>query len=228
MRDRLTGRSRGFGFVTFKEEDSADRAVEDTHQIQGRRVEAKKAIPKGEMSLKSKRIFVGGIPINTSDAQFRKYFEKFGTVTDAQIMKDRRSGRPRGFGFVTFQTESSVEKVLKIDHEINGKFVEVKQAQPKRPHSFGYLNQFVYPTLYPSYFPPYSVEGVHYSFSPGFVPFVQGYGMPGHYLDSSNVVQFFDHLGYYGSFVQSEMLQSGDGEERADEADDEFSYEVNV
>eukprot|EP01120_Amphizonella_sp_Union-15-10_P003841 TRINITY_DN1427_c0_g1_i3.p1 TRINITY_DN1427_c0_g1~~TRINITY_DN1427_c0_g1_i3.p1 ORF type:complete len:212 (-),score=24.86 TRINITY_DN1427_c0_g1_i3:139-774(-) len=167
MRDRLTGRSRGFGFVTFKEEDSADRAVEDTHQIQGRRVEAKKAIPKGEMSLKSKRIFVGGIPINTSDAQFRKYFEKFGTVTDAQIMKDRRSGRPRGFGFVTFQTESSVEKVLKIDHEINGKFVEVKQAQPKRPHSFGYLNQFVYPTLYPSYFPPYSVEGVHYSFSPG-------------------------------------------------------------
>jgi len=133
MRDRITGRSRGFGFVTFEDEQSADAAVLEQHVIEGRKVEAKKAIPKGEMPNKSKKVFVGGIPLNTTDVQFKKYFEQFGVVTDCQIMKERQTGRPRGFGFVTFESDQSVADVLQTQHEINGKFVEVKQAQPKKP-----------------------------------------------------------------------------------------------
>jgi RNA recognition motif-containing protein len=53
----------------------------------------------------TKKIFVGGLPTTVDEPQFKSYFEKFGTVTDAVVMMDRATQRSRGFGFVTFDTE---------------------------------------------------------------------------------------------------------------------------
>ena len=47
-------------------------------------------------------------------------------------MKDRATNRSRGFGFVTFDHESAVEKCLETSHKLNNKLVEVKKAEPKR------------------------------------------------------------------------------------------------
>ncbi|KAL0370397.1 UNVERIFIED_CONTAM: Heterogeneous nuclear ribonucleoprotein 1 [Sesamum angustifolium] len=53
-------------------------------------------------------------------------------VTDVVIMYDPNTGRPRGFGFITFTTEDAVDRVLhKTFHEVTGKLVEVKRALPK-------------------------------------------------------------------------------------------------
>jgi len=132
MRDKLTGRSRGFGFVILKQQDMLDKAVNGTLQLDGRKIEAKRAIPKRDMEKSGRKVFVGGIPISLTAADFRKFFEQFGPVTDAQVMTERESGRSRGFGFVTFGDDETLEKVLAQQHSIQGKPVEVKRAETKK------------------------------------------------------------------------------------------------
>lgn len=105
----------------------------------------------GSDNLKSKKIFVGGLPSTLTEDEFRGYFQEFGSVTDVVIMYDSNTGRPRGFGFISFTTEDSVDRVLqKTFHELKGKLVEVKRALPKdavtgggsRGNSRGYGSNF--------------------------------------------------------------------------------------
>lgn len=56
---------------------------------------------------------------------FVKYFEEYGEITDSVIMKDRQTGRPRGFGFITYADPSVVDQVIKETHVINGKQVRL-------------------------------------------------------------------------------------------------------
>jgi len=59
------------------------------------------------------------------------YFSKWGIVKDAVVMIDKNTYASRGFGFVTFELESSVDKVLREGHAIKGKYIECKRAEPK-------------------------------------------------------------------------------------------------
>ncbi|XP_066391074.1 heterogeneous nuclear ribonucleoprotein 1-like isoform X1 [Miscanthus floridulus] len=147
MRDRNTGRARGFGFVVFADYGIAERVTMDKHMIDGRMVEAKKAVPRDDQSIASKnngssigspgpgrtrKIFVGGLASNVTEVEFRRYFEQFGVITDVVVMYDHNTQRPRGFGFITYDSEDAVDKALhKNFHELNGKMVEVKRAVPK-------------------------------------------------------------------------------------------------
>ncbi|XP_047318456.1 heterogeneous nuclear ribonucleoprotein 1-like [Impatiens glandulifera] len=145
MKDRITGRARGFGFVVFADSSVADRVVKEKHIIDGRMVEAKKAIPRDDQSInvmiknngiihpvRTKKIFVGGLASTVTETEFKRYFDQFGTVTDVVVMYDHNTQRPRGFGFITYDIEEAVERVLmKTFHELNGKMVEVKKAVPK-------------------------------------------------------------------------------------------------
>ncbi|XP_040375581.1 uncharacterized protein LOC112203106 [Rosa chinensis] len=80
----------------------------------------------------SKRIFVGGLPHDLRDEEFKNYFENFGKITDWVVMYDRENNMPRGFGFVTFDSEEAVDDVLrKRFHELNYKSVEAKRAHSK-------------------------------------------------------------------------------------------------
>lgn len=151
MRDKVTGRPRGFGFVVFVDPAVLDRVLQDKHTIDGRTVEAKRALSREEQqttgrvgnanptrsagnggNIRTKKIFVGGLPPTLSEEGFREYFETYGHVTDVVVMYDQSTGRPRGFGFISFDTEEAVDRVLhKTFHDLNGKQVEVKRALPK-------------------------------------------------------------------------------------------------
>lgn len=159
MKDRSTGRPRGFGFVVFADPEVADEVASGQHTINGRQVEAKKAVPRDgdsngtrqqpnpqaqakpgieatveqNQDVRTKKIFVGGLPPTITEEAFRGYFEEFGKIQDAVVMYDHATNRPRGFGFVTYESEDSVEKVFEIGsmHELNEKKVEIKRAVPK-------------------------------------------------------------------------------------------------
>ncbi|KAL5706658.1 hypothetical protein ACHQM5_024799 [Ranunculus cassubicifolius] len=153
VKDKLSGNARGFGFVLFSDPSVVDQALKDQHVILSRTVEVKRAIPRGgrhyryqssrgfgknysndaEISqFSTKKIFVGGLPASVNEEEFKAYFEKFGRITDVVVMYDNITHRPRGFGFITFDSESSVEYVMQQPfHMLNNKSVEVKRAVPK-------------------------------------------------------------------------------------------------
>ena len=79
-----------------------------------------------------RKIFVGGLPHNLALSEFRQYFSKYGYLEDCVILKDKRTQKPRGFGFVTYTDISCVHAVmqLKEKHIIQGKWVDCKSAIP--------------------------------------------------------------------------------------------------
>lgn len=144
--DRNTGRPRGFGFVVFTDAAVADRVVSQPHTIDRREVEAKKALPKEEspsgrepggaaaaQAQRTRKIFVGGLGSGVDEPMFRAFFSRFGTVDDAVVMYDYENRRPRGFGFVTFAEEDSVERVLALGpvQTLGDRPVEIKRAVPR-------------------------------------------------------------------------------------------------
>ncbi|KAJ7951610.1 Heterogeneous nuclear ribonucleoprotein 1 [Quillaja saponaria] len=137
MMNKHSGRPRGFGFVTFSDSVVADKVLAEEHIIDGRVVEVKRTVPRENMEVKgvmeTRKIFVGGIPPSFTDDELKEYFSSYGSILEYQIMLDRTTGRSRGFGFVTFESESSVKKVFSMGkiHELGGKQVEVKRAEPK-------------------------------------------------------------------------------------------------
>lgn len=58
-------------------------------------------------------------------AVFNKHFGKYGEITDSVIMRDRNTGQPRGFGFITYADPSVVDKVIEDTHIFNGKQVSL-------------------------------------------------------------------------------------------------------
>lgn len=152
MRDRMTGASRGFGFVTFANSMSAEKVLSAPDlTLDGKTVDPKLAVPRTSMPPRArgpgspvtggaapspigrtKKIFVGGLAPETDTNDFRAYFKNFGHVEDAIIMMDHATHRSRGFGFVTFDNEEAVEKVMENrTHVISSKSVECKRAVPK-------------------------------------------------------------------------------------------------
>lgn len=79
------------------------------------------------------KVFVGGLPQDCSTETIREYFEPYGNITDAIVMTDRDTGRSRGFGFVTFDNNDSVEAVMAkySEHKVRDKWIEVKRAKPQ-------------------------------------------------------------------------------------------------
>ncbi|XP_021373203.1 RNA-binding protein Musashi homolog 2-like isoform X14 [Mizuhopecten yessoensis] len=136
MKDPTTKRSRGFGFVTFRESAAVEKVLANgPHELDSKTVDPKVAFPRKaqpKMVTRTKKIFVGGLSAATTVEDVKNYFGSFGKIEDAMLMFDKTTNRHRGFGFVTFESEDVVDKVCDIHfHEINKKMVECKKAQPK-------------------------------------------------------------------------------------------------
>ncbi|KAJ5661699.1 hypothetical protein N7523_003021 [Penicillium sp. IBT 18751x] len=81
------------------------------------------------------KLFVGGLAWATTDDSLRQGFEQFGQVTDAIVLKDRETGRSRGFGFVTFASDDEATAAMNAmnDQEFEGRRLRVDKAAERPP-----------------------------------------------------------------------------------------------
>ncbi|VAI22400.1 unnamed protein product [Triticum turgidum subsp. durum] len=93
-------------------------------------------VGNGHRSYDAKKVFVGGLRGNITKEHLQSYFEKFGTITDVVVIREGATQKSRGFGFITFDSEEAMAKVLESKfHDLNGTKVETKIAIPK-DHSY--------------------------------------------------------------------------------------------
>lgn len=79
------------------------------------------------------KVFVGGLPFATTDDELQELFAAHGTVASATVVKDRDSGRSKGFGFVEFENDDegkAAEKALN-GSELGGRTISVAEARPR-------------------------------------------------------------------------------------------------
>ncbi|XP_049598603.1 heterogeneous nuclear ribonucleoprotein A/B [Syngnathus scovelli] len=129
--DTASGRSRGFGFVLFKDPASVDKVLEQSqHKLDGRQIDPKRALAMKKEAVK--KIFVGGLNPEATEESIRAHFGAFGEIETIELPLDPKSKKRRGFIFITYKDEASVKKCLeKKFHNIEGGRCELKIAQPK-------------------------------------------------------------------------------------------------
>lgn len=78
-------------------------------------------------------IYVGNLSWQMTDEDLRTLFEQYGSVTSAKIVKDKVSGRSKGFGFVEMPEDAEAQNALSslYDQEVLGRKIIVNEAQPK-------------------------------------------------------------------------------------------------
>lgn len=86
------------------------------------------------------KLYVGNLPFNTSDADLQDLFAQAGTVKSAQVIRDRASGRSKGFGFVEMNTADEAQSAISMFHgkDFNGRAMTVNVARPREERPGGF------------------------------------------------------------------------------------------
>lgn len=81
----------------------------------------------------STKLFVGSLPWSVDDNTLQSVFETYGEVVSAKVVKDRETGRSRGFGFVEMEDSTAANNAIKAlnNSELNGRNIVVNEAKPR-------------------------------------------------------------------------------------------------
>lgn len=140
MRNRVTNKSRGFGFITCESNELANTIMAEEIKLDGRVLQFKSAVSKEDMQQgrfgqqappATKKLYVAGISYSSTEDAVRDYFAQFGELESAELIKNRVTQASRGFAFVTFVDAKSVQDCLSASLELDGRRLDVKLAVPK-------------------------------------------------------------------------------------------------
>ena len=81
----------------------------------------------------SNKLFVGNLSFDTTENDLQDAFAAHGTVTETNLMMDRVTGRPRGFGFITMSTPEEAQKAIEAlnGSQLGGRALTVNVAKPR-------------------------------------------------------------------------------------------------
>ena len=87
----------------------------------------------------SNKLFVGNLSFDTTENDLQDAFAAHGTVTETNLMMDRATGRPRGFGFVTMSSPEEAQKAIEAlnGKSVGGRALTVNIARPREERSSG-------------------------------------------------------------------------------------------
>ncbi len=87
----------------------------------------------------SNKLYVGNLDFNVTENDLQDAFAAFGTVVEANLVLDRVTNKPRGFGFVTMSTPEEAQKAINglNGKELGGRAVTVNLARPREERSGG-------------------------------------------------------------------------------------------
>ena len=85
------------------------------------------------------KLYVGNLSYNTGEDQLRDLFSQAGTVASVALIKDRESGRSKGFAFVEMGTQAEAEKAIQMfnGYSLDDRALKVNAARPPEERSFG-------------------------------------------------------------------------------------------
>jgi RNA recognition motif-containing protein len=80
-----------------------------------------------------KKLYVGNLAYSVTSESLEQMFLEFGTVTSAQVIQDRETGRSKGFGFVEMQSDDAAQRAISGMHEkqLDGRPLTVNEAKPR-------------------------------------------------------------------------------------------------
>lgn len=86
------------------------------------------------------KLYVGNLPFNTSDSDLQDLFAQAGMVKSAQVIRDRASGRSKGFGFVEMNSADEAQNAISMFHgkDFNGRAMTVNVARPREERPGGF------------------------------------------------------------------------------------------
>merc|ERR550534_2302459 len=143
MIDPNTQESRGFGFITYASSEHVEAAFRARpHNLDGKTLDIKRAMPREFNTpgahAKTKKLFIGGIGPDLTEDELRGYIESrhptnIGRLETISIMKDRDTGKNKGFGFLECSDNDFADRLAISESEcfIQGKKVNIKKAEPK-------------------------------------------------------------------------------------------------
>jgi cold-inducible RNA-binding protein len=87
----------------------------------------------------STKLFVGNLSFNTTENDLQELFAAYGAVQSVDLITDRMTGRPRGFGFVTMENKDDADKAVAALHGKNfdGRDLTVNEARPREERGGG-------------------------------------------------------------------------------------------
>lgn len=87
----------------------------------------------------SNKMYVGNLPWSVSSEDLHQLFSAHGTVRSAEVIKDRETGRSRGFGFVEMENQQDMEAAIQAlnGHALNGRPLTVNEARERTPRAGG-------------------------------------------------------------------------------------------
>ena len=87
----------------------------------------------------SSKIYVGGLPYATTDAQLQDLFATHGTVESARVITDKFTGRSRGFGFVEMASNEEAQRAIQALNgtDLDGRNLTVNEARPQEKRAGG-------------------------------------------------------------------------------------------
>lgn len=157
--DKASGKSRGYGFITYKDIDSTRRALEAPSKLIDGRMAVCTLACEGVSNTTStdqaqRKLYIGGLSPDITSEMLLLFFKKHGDIEEGSVAYDKDTNKSRGFGFITYKTVEAAKKAIDDPQKMfGGRSITVKLADNPKS-KVAALQSGMPPVHLPGYTPP--------------------------------------------------------------------------